>query len=347
MTTDAATSTSTTTAASARRAWWRPVARAVFRRVLGGAVVVAAVVTLTFALVHLAPGDPFGSSLENPEVTEAVREAWRRQWGLDRPLPEQYARYVTSLAHGDWGYSFSMHEPVRDALARALPNTLFLMGIAYTLSFAIGVAIGALQAARRGTLLDRAIGGVALFFYSVPDFWLALMVMLTLAYWVPLFPTAGMSDPVMSAYFTPAERVVDLLRHVTLPALTLTLINSGAAARYQRAALLDALKSDYVRTARAKGLPERRVLLGHALRNSLLPTITLMGLAFPALLAGAVFVEKVFAWPGMGWVAVNAVNTRDYPLVLASVVVGSALTVAGSALADASYAAADPRLRAR
>jgi peptide/nickel transport system permease protein len=339
------TTAAATTAAAARRGWWRPVARAVLRRALGGAAVVAAVVTLTFTLVHLAPGDPFASSLENPEVTAAVREVWRRQWGLDRPLPEQYARYVASLAHGDWGYSFSMHEPVRDALARALPNTLFLMGIAYALSFGLGVVVGALQAARRGSLLDRAIGGVALFFYSMPDFWLALMVMLTLAYWVPIFPTSGMVDPVMYAYFTPLERAADRLRHLALPALTLCLINTGAAARYQRAAMLDALKSDYVRTARAKGLPEGRVL-SHALRNALLPTITLMGLAFPALLGGAVFVEKVFAWPGMGWLAVNAVNTRDYPLVLASVVVGSALMVLGSALADAGYAAADPRLRA-
>jgi peptide/nickel transport system permease protein len=321
------------------------VARAILRRALGGAVVVAAVVSFTFALVHLAPGDPFASSLENPQITAAVREQWRRQWGLDRPLSEQFVRYVGSLAHGDWGYSFSMHEPVRDALARALPNTLLLMGIAYLLSFGLGVALGALQAARHGSLFDRVFGGVALFFYSVPDFWLALMVMLTLAYWLPLFPTSGIADPVMSAYFTPLERVADRAYHVVLPALTLCLIYVGAAARYQRASLLDALRADYVRTARAKGLPERRVLV-HALRNALLPTITLMGLAFPALLGGAVFVEKVFAWPGMGWLAVSAVNTRDYPLVLASVIVGSALMVVGSMLADAGYAIADPRLRA-
>ncbi|HWJ24846.1 MAG TPA: ABC transporter permease [Gemmatimonadaceae bacterium] len=335
----------TSAATGGRTRGWRRVGRALLRRALGGAVVVAAVVALTFALVHLAPGDPFGASLENPQITAAIRAQWRHQWGLDRPLSEQFVRYVASLARGDWGYSFSLHEPVRDALARALPNTLLLMGIAYVLSFGLGVALGALQAARRGSILDRGLGGVALFFYSMPDFWLALMVMLTLAYWMPVFPTSGMVDPVMYAYLTPAERLVDRLRHLALPALTLCLIYTGAAARYQRAALLDALASDYVRTARAKGLPEGRVLV-HALRNALLPTITLMGLAFPALLGGAVFVEKVFAWPGMGWLAVNAVNTRDYPLVLASVVVGSALVVLGSALADAGYAAADPRLRA-
>jgi peptide/nickel transport system permease protein len=322
-----------------------PVWRALARRAAQGALVVAGVATLTFVLAHLAPGDPIGAAAENPLVTETIRERLRKDFGLDRPLPEQYVRYVAGVLRGDLGWSFSMHEPVRAVLARALPNTLVLMGTALLLAFALGVALGALQAARRGSRADRALGALSLVLYSVPDFWLALMAMLSLAYWVPLFPVGGAVDPVMHELLSPAGRLADRLRHLALPALTLTLLYAAGVARFQRAALLDALRADYVRTARAKGAGERAVVGRHALRNALLPVITLLGLAFPALLGGAVFVEKVFAWPGLGWVAVNAVALRDYPLVLASVLVGSVMVVAGSALADACYAAADPRLR--
>ena len=323
-----------------------PALGALLRRAAQGVVVVAGVATLAFVLLHLAPGDPFGSSFENPLVTEAVRARQRHNFGLDRPLPEQYVLYLGRLARGDFGWSFSMHEPVRTTLARVLPNTLLLMGVALTLSFALGIGLGAVQAARRGSAADRALGALSLFFYSMPDFWLAVMVMLSLAYWLPLFPTSGAVDPLMHEYLSPAGRLVDRLRHLALPVLTLTLLFTAGVARFQRAALLDALRGDYVRTARAKGVAERAVVGRHALRNALLPVITLVGLAFPALLGGAVFVEKVFAWPGMGWTAVNAISTRDYPLVMAAVIVGSAMVVAGSAIADACHALADPRARA-
>ena len=309
-------------------------------------MVVFAVATLSFALIHLAPGDPLSAASENPLVTEAIRAQWRANWGLDRPLPEQYARYLASLVRGDFGYSFSMHEPVAHTLARALPQTVLLMGVSLVLSFAIGIFLGTRQAMRPGGLLDRAIDALSLPLYSVPEFWLALTVMLSLAYWVPLFPVGGAVDPVMHDYMTPAGRLVDRLRHIALPALTLTLPFAAAAARFQRSALLDALGADYVRTARAKGVGDRSAVTRHALRNALLPTITLAGLSFSSLVGGAVVVEKVFAWPGLGWVAVNAVGTRDYPLVMASVIMGSVMVVVGSALADACYAVADPRLRA-
>jgi ABC-type dipeptide/oligopeptide/nickel transport system permease component len=324
-----------------------PALRALVRRAALGAFVVAAVATFSFALIHLAPGDPLVTTLDNPHVSATIRAQWRANYGLDRPLPEQYVRYVALLARGDFGYSFSMRAPVGEVLARALPNTLLLMGVALVLSFALGVAAGAIQAARRGGFADRAIGALSLVLYSVPDFWLALLAMLSLAYWVPVFPVSGMVDPVMYPYMTPAARLVDRLRHLALPAATLTLVLTAGIARFQRAAMVDVLRADYVRTARAKGLGERVVVARHALRNALLPVITLVGLAFPALLGGALFVEKVFAWPGMGWTAVNAVQTRDYPLVVASVIVGSVLVVVGSALADALYALADPRLRSR
>lgn len=283
--------------------------------------------------------------MENPRVTEAVRARWRASYGLDRPLPEQYARWVANTARGDLGWSFSLNRPVSHALREALPNTLLLMGTALVLSFTLGVLIGITQAMRRGTSIDRGLGAATLLFYSVPDFWLAVMAMLAFSYWIPIFPVTGMVDAVMHDYLSASGRVFDILRHLALPALTLTVLSTASIARYQRSAMLDVIGEDYIRTARAKGVGDRRVLWHHALRNALIPVITLLGLAVPALLAGAVFVEKVFAWPGMGLVTVNAISTRDYPLVLAAVLVSGMMVAAGSLAADLLYAAADPRLR--
>jgi peptide/nickel transport system permease protein len=321
--------------------------RFVVRRAAQALVVVFLVATLTFALIHLAPGDPFAATMENPLISEAVRAQWRAAYGLDRPLPEQYWRYLVSVAHGELGYSFSVHRPVSAALAAALPNTLLLMGLAIAASFTLGTALGVLQAVRRGSLADRALGGTALLFYAMPDFWLALMTMLVFAYWLPVFPVGGVVDPVLHEYMGPLARAADRARHLVLPAATLALLNAAVVARYQRAAMLEVVHRDFVRTARAKGLTERAVVYRHALRNALLPTITLLGLSFPALLGGAVFVERVFSWPGMGLLTVNAIAARDYPLVTASVMLGGAMVALGNLLADLLYAAVDPRLRER
>ena len=315
------------------------------RRLLQGAAVVLAVVSLTFALVHAAPGDPIAASLDHPSVTPEVRARWRAELGLDRPLHEQYVRWVASAARGDLGYSVSHFEPVGAVIGRALPNTLLLMGVALAGSFLLGIAIGVVQAVRRGTITDRALGMGSLFFYSMPDFWLATVALIAFTYWLPIFPSGGVTTAVVYDYMTPAEKLVDRVRHLVLPAATLTLLTAAAIARYQRSALLDVVHEDWLRTARAKGLGERSVIFRHALRNALLPVITLFGLAFPALLGGAVFVEKVFTWPGMGRVAVDAISARDYPVVLACALVGSVMVAVGSFVADLLYAAVDPRMR--
>jgi peptide/nickel transport system permease protein len=321
------------------------VARYLLRRLGQVAVVVALVATVVFILIHLAPGDPFGAAMENPNVSEAVRAQWRAAYGLDRPLPEQFVSYLGSLAKGDLGWSFSLQRPVLDVLGDALPNTLLLMSIALASSFAIGIALAVAQASRPGSATDRILGGISLFFFSMPEFWLALMVIVLFAYRFPVFPIGGMVDPVMHSSLSAGGRLIDIARHTVLPAATLTLLFSAVVARYQRAALLDVLPAEYVRTARAKGVPERSIVRRHALRNALLPVITLFGLAFPALLTGAVFVEKVFSWPGMGLVIVNSIDTRDYPLLMAAVIIGSVLVAIGSLLADLLYLAADPRIR--
>ena len=325
----------------------RGLAGTIASRLVQAVIVVAIVTTIVFVLIHLAPGDPFGSAMDNPNVTEALRARWRAMYGLDRPLPEQYLLYLRNVARGDFGWSFSMHRPVIDVLKDALPNTLVLAGAALVLGFVGGIGVAVIQAMRPGSWIDRALGAVSMFFYAMPDFWLALMMMLMFAYWIPLFPVAGSVDPVMHEYMGPIAALIDRLEHLALPAVTLALLAGAAVARYQRAELLRVLPDDYVRTARAKGVSERRVMLVHVLRNALIPTISLLGLSLPVLFTGAVFIERVFAWPGMGWVVFNAVGTRDYPLVTAGVIVAAATVALGSLAADLLYAVADPRIRDR
>ena len=319
--------------------------RYIARRLAQAVVIVVIVATITFVLIHLAPGDPFSAVMDNPNVSEKVRATLRAQYGLDRPVPEQFVKYVNSLAHGELGWSFSHDRTVREVLVRALPNTLLLMGVALVGSFGLGILIALIQVARRGSITDHALSGLTLFFFSMPDFWFAILALLAFTYWIPIFPVGGAVDPVMHEYMGFGARILDRLRHLTLPAITLTLLASAAVARYQRAALLDVLPADYIRTARLKGLTEREILRRHALRNALLPIISLIGLSFPALLTGAFFIEKIFAWPGMGYAVVNAIATRDYPLVVGGVIIGSIMVTVGSLLADLLYAWADPRLR--
>jgi peptide/nickel transport system permease protein len=321
------------------------VRRYLARRVTQAVSVVLLVTTLTFVLVHLAPGDPIAAALERPGVTEALRQQWRANFGLDRPLGEQYLRWIANASRGELGYSFTYRRPVRDVLADALPRTILLAGLALAFSFALGIAAGVLQAERPGGARDRWLGRVLLLLYSVPDFWLALLALLLFAYRLPILPAGGIVDPVMYDYLSPGGRALDRLRHLVLPVATLTLLSSASIARYQRTALVGVLPSDWMRTALAKGLSWREAVRRHALRNALLPTITLAGLSLPTLAAGALFVEKVFSWPGMGLVTVNAIGARDYPLITAGVLFISVVVVLGALMADLAAAIADPRIR--
>jgi peptide/nickel transport system permease protein len=321
------------------------VRRLVAVRLLHAVVVLFVVATIAFLLIKLAPGDPF--SYESFNVPEEVRARMRAQAGYDRPLIEQYTRFLGNAVRGDLGYSQLMRVPVTQAIASRLPNTLLLMSLALTLSFAIGILLGVFEVRHRDAGIGRATNRVTLLVYSFPDFWLALMMLLLFAYWIPVLPAGGMVDPVMHPYMGTGEALVDRLKHLVLPLTTLTLLLSAYIVRYQRAALLEVLPADYVRTARAKGVPEGSVIGRHAFRNALLPMITLAGIAFPLLLGGSVFVERVFAWPGMGMLVYTAIAVRDYPLLMACVVLAAAMVTVGNLLADLAYAWADPRIRAR
>jgi peptide/nickel transport system permease protein len=314
-------------------------------RLLQGLAVIWIVATLTFALLHLAPGDPF-SYQNDRRVAPEVLAQWRHAYCLDRPLAIQYACYVRSVARGDLGYSISQQRPVRAVLAEYVPRTLELMACGLIASFLVGITLGVIEARRRGRFADWGTRGITLLFYSMPDFWLALMMALIFGYWLRVLPISGMEDVLASPGGGFWTQLVDRARHLVLPVATLTLMTCAGIARFQRAAMLDAMRLDFVVTARAKGVSERGIAWHHVLRNALLPIITLAGLTLPALLGGAVLVELIFSWPGMGLITALAVSSRDYALVTSSVLVTSVLVVVGTILADVLYAFADPRVRA-
>jgi peptide/nickel transport system permease protein len=315
----------------------------VLKRLAQGLLIVWLTTTITFFLIHAAPGEPFAALLNDPRATEADRTAYRALYGLDQPVTIQYTRYLRSVVTGDLGMSFTYKRPVVSILADTVPRTLILMSTALLVGFAAGIALGAWQGSRPGSWFDRLTGGVAVLIAALPDFWLALIaVMLFAGTWLPI---SGFSSPILSPTASFLTRALDVGRHLIVPAGVLALLIAATVSRYQRAAMMDVLPNPWLRTARAKGARRSGVLFRHALRNALLPTITLGGLAVPALLGGAVFVEQTFAWPGMGSLAVNALGARDYPVIIAVVLVSSTLVVVGGALADIAHAVADPRLR--
>lgn len=320
--------------------------RALIQRLWHGIVVVAIVATVTFVLVRLAPGDPFAGALENARLTPAMRAQWRAAYGLDGSIATQYLHWIGSLLRGDLGWSVSTNQPVTRAIAQALPYTLQLMGVALVVSFAFGMMLGAVQAARHDRFADRGIGTITLIGASLPDFWLSLVLLLGGAYWLRLFPVGGAADPLLPIAASGVTIVLDRLRHLALPTLTLVILIAAPVARQQRAALLDRLRAEWVRTATAKGVAPRTVFRRHAWRTALGPVVTLGGLALPALVGGAVFVERVFAWPGMGRLATSAIGSRDYHLVVGCVIVGAVLVVTGSTLADLLVMRLDPRAAA-
>ncbi len=314
-------------------------------RLLQSVGVVFFVTTLTFVVVHLAPGDPMGVALQGQNVTETIRDKWRADYGLDRPIAEQYVKWLQLAGKGELGYSLSHRRPVSAVLADAMPRTFVLCGFALLLSFAVGITVGVLQAERARGPRDRWLGRVLLLVYSLPEFWLGLLVLLLFSYRLHWLPAGGMTDPVSYDYLSPREQFVDRIKHLVLPVLTLGLMSCAGIARFQRGALLAVLPSDWMRTALAKGLSWKAAVRRHALRNALLPTITLFGLSLPVFASGTIFIEKVFTYPGMGLVTVNAIGARDYPLVTSGVLVMSVIVVVGALLADIAVAVADPRIR--
>jgi peptide/nickel transport system permease protein len=316
----------------------RGLARWLVRRTLGALVLLLLVLSATFVALHALPGDPL-TLLLDPRVPPAARAELRHLWGLDAPLATQYTRWLLAAARGDWGTSIVHHRPASRVLLEALPATLLLGGTALLVQVALALPLGVWAARRRGRASDHLLRLLALLVYSVPTFWLGLMALLFLAYRWPLFPAGH------AARAGEAGGALDTLRHLALPALVLGLSGAGALLRLVRGSLLVALPAEPQRAAEARGLSPRRVVWVHGLRRAAAPLLQLLGLSLPGLLGGALAVEVVFSWPGLGRLAYLAVLARDLPLVLACTAWSGALVVAGNLLADLATAAADPRLR--
>lgn len=313
---------------------------ALLRHAFRGVLVLVGVVTLTFLLLRMAPGNP-ALLLLGPNAGAEQVAVQERALGLDRPLPVQYAAWLAAFATGDWGQSLATGRPVRQMIGEAWPATLQLVGASLLLSFLLGTMVGALQSARSGTRTDTALSVGTVTLFAMPSYWLALLLVMVFSYglqWLPAFGAEGLDADLLS----PGARLLDALRHAVLPLVTLTLIGIGGIARYVRAAMLDVRGLPFVNVARAKGIPEGQVNRRHVLRNALVPVVILLGLSLPALFSGAVFIEAIFAWPGVGRVLVEAVQARDYPVVMAAVTISAALVVAGNMLADVLATLVDP-----
>jgi len=299
--------------------------------------------TFTFFIIHLTPGDPVLLYISG-DIDPQYAANLRATLGLNDPLPIQYVKWLKSMLVGDMGVSFSMHDEVVNILARTIPNTLILTTSALIVNFAIGIALGMAAALRRGKTTDYIMNVVALFIYSMPEFWLGLMLILGVSLHLDWLPASGMHSP-LALYLPPFEYFLDLLEHMILPVFVLGVASAAATGRYMRGSLLEVLGQDYIRTARAKGLSETIVIGKHAMRNALIPIITLFGLSLPFLLGGAVIVETVFSWPGMGKLTIDAIFARDYPVIIACTLVSGVMVIIGNLLADILYAIVDPRIR--
>lgn len=302
--------------------------------------------SLAFFLMRLTPGDPLARLTEDRPIPPAAIAALRARYQLDQPLLSQYLNFIGAAARGDLGQSIE-HEgrAVTGLIRERLPATLLLGGTVLLLNFSIGIGLGVWQAVRRGTRTDRALTAVTLTSYATPSFWLGLVLAWAFGTELHWLPVAFMTDPLIPPDAPRLAVVLDVARHLVLPALTLSITTLGATARYQRATMAEALAADFVRTARSKGLTETAVRWRHAWRNALGPMLALLGLWLPLLVAGSVFVEAIFSWPGLGTLAYQAINSRDYPVIMGTTLLVSATIIAGNFLADLLHRVADPRLR--
>jgi peptide/nickel transport system permease protein len=315
--------------------------RWLLRRSLQAILTLAVALVLLFLLVHVLPGDPISRGSDRP-LTAAQLESLRARYGLDRPVHRQLYAFVRGLVRGDLGTSIEYGRPVTGLLLERLPATVLLGGTALLLNFTLGLWLGVRQALRKGRAEDRWLTTISLAGYATPSFWLGLVLAWLVGVRWHLLPPAGMRDPLIEGDVL--TRAADLLAHLVLPALTLSIVSIAATMRYQRSAMLEVLHLPYIVTARAKGLTEQQVTW-HAWRNALFPVLTLFGLWLPILVSGSVFVESVFAWPGLGSLAAAAVGNRDYPLLMGASVLVATIVVAASLVSDVAYAFLDPRVR--
>lgn len=307
----------------------------VFGRLLRAVPLLLGLTVVIFALIHAAPGGPLTVYLTNPNVTPEDIARLERALGLDRSLPEQYLSWLSAFLRGDWGFSYVDGRPVLDRILERLPATIELMVSAFVLALALALGLGCLAGLRPGGRLDRLVSSASIVGISLPTFWLGLVLQLVFAVELRWFPTAGRMGPGGGAR----------LAHLVLPTATLALLYASSWIRYVRTSLKETLSREFVRAGRARGLPERRLLLRHALPNALFPLVTVLALDVALLFSGAVVTETVFGWPGMGTLLVDSVYRRDYSVLMGILMAGSVLIVLSSLVADVAYGWLDPRVR--
>jgi peptide/nickel transport system permease protein len=310
------------------------------QRLIHGITVLIGVSLLVFIAVELAPGDVVDAMLP-PESfsSEAAKEQMRERYGLNDPAPLRYVQWLGRTVTGDLGYSMTSSQPVIDGILRRLPVTLQLVGFAMAISIVIGVSSGIVAAIRQYSATDYLVTFFSFVWLSIPGFFLGLLLIYVFAVQLHWFPVFGASSA--SAQYP----LLDRLHHLILPGLTLGLELAAALTRYTRASMLDVLHADYLRTARAKGLQERTVVTRHALKNALIPIITVVAVRLPYLIGGAVIIETVFQWPGLGMLMLTAATQKDYPMVMGLALIITGVVVASSLLADLAYSLVDPRIR--
>lgn len=313
-------------------------AQFLFGRALQSLLLLWLVSMIGFAVLHLTPGGPLSQFALVPGMTQARLAEIAHEMGLDRSLPVQYWEWASRLLTGDWGRSYRDQSPVLDVIGSHLFATVELMATAILIAVLLGVWIGVMGAVRRYSFADMLATVGAMVALSIPTFWFGLVVIYIFSVRLQWLPAGNM-------YTVGDGSLLDFLHHLIAPALVLALVEVAVWSRYMRASMIDVINQDYIRTARAKGLPEKRVLIRHALRNALLPMITLAGLELPTLLGGALVTETVFTWPGMGRLFLDSLGYRDYPVVMGILMVSALLVLLGNLLADILCAVADPRIR--
>lgn len=323
--------------------------RSLLSRLLQGLALVLAVVVLNFLLVHAAPGDPVetiagASGGMSPELMAQLRT----QYGLDKPLPVQLGVYLGKVLSGDLGYSYFFNLPVISMIGERVPATLLLVVSSVLLAFVVGTTLGVLASNKPNGPLSQFITVLSMVGFAAPVFWMGIMLVILFASVIPILPVSGMRsvDSVSSGHFFDIRDVIDVSYHLVLPTLTLSLVYLAQYSRLSRSSMLDVLGSDFIRTARAKGLAERVVMYKHALRNALLPVVTVLGLQFGNVMAGAILVETVFNWPGLGRLAFDSVLRRDYPTILGVLLFSSIVVIVMNILTDLAYRLIDPRIQA-
>ena len=313
--------------------------RYIIRRLIQAVPLLLAISVAAFAIVKAQPGGPLAAYEGNPDFTEADRLRLEHAFGLDQPLPVQYVTWLGSFLKLDWGYSFSSHQPVLALIGERLPNTLYLMGTVFVVVLLIAIPVGVLTAVKQYSWFDHVVTGTIFTFLSTPTFWLGLLLIILFGLQLRWLPLGGMQT--IGAPFDLGDR----LRHLILPVATIALVQMGGHVRYLRASMLETIGQDYMRTARAKGLAERIVILRHALKNAAIPLVTIIALDMPELFVGALVTEQIFGWPGMGRLFWDAATRSDYPVLQGILAVSSSLIVFANILADVAYGWLDPRIR--